>query len=419
MSTTLRLFERDPVPTGQWERLTEAGAFDGVPQYVLDVPESIPQLGYGSHQFFRYYGKFPSVVGREIIARHSKPTDSVLDVYAGSGTTLVEAQIAGRPSFGIDINPLAVLATLVKTRYYEEAALYSARAVLLRSVLKRSSAAVPSGASNTKLDKWFDTETQGELARLRACLLEMPLDPIREFFTLAFLGVVRRVSRAYDGEVRPHINPLKKPRSPIEAFARKTDEMIVDLRDLDERRPPGVSTAAVVGDNRADDAYEALVGAGDVGLVVAHPPYLNSFNYLQVFSLEFYWSEGFDEVWRGWTDSAIRKCEARAWPATDESVLTAYYSNLETTLRRCLAVMRPDGRIAIVIGDATIRGNLESVHVRVWEMLKQLGLSPVEIWYRTTHYGIGKYAYRHRADYHGDAEKRDAVIVFERRLRES
>src|SRR4051794_37553072 len=87
------------------DRLHDDGQFRGVPAFVLDVPETIPQLGYGSHQFFRYYGKFPSVVGREIVARHGSPGAPVLDCYAGCGTTLVEAQSAGRPSFGLDINP--------------------------------------------------------------------------------------------------------------------------------------------------------------------------------------------------------------------------------------------------------------------------------------------------------------------------
>ena len=35
---------------------------------------------------------------------------------------------------------------------------------------------------------------------------------------------------------------------------------------------------------------------------------------------------------------------------------------------------------------------------------------------RSTHYGIGKYAYADRADYHGSgAEKRDGVLLFKKR----
>src|SRR6266487_96846 len=109
-----RLFDV-PLDRGSKDRLTGAGEFRGVPAFVLDVSETIPQLGYGSHQFFRYYGKFPSVVGREIIAEFATDGQPVLDCYAGCGTTLVEAQSAGHVSFGVDLNPLAILACNVKT----------------------------------------------------------------------------------------------------------------------------------------------------------------------------------------------------------------------------------------------------------------------------------------------------------------
>jgi hypothetical protein len=148
-------------------------------------------------------------------------------------------------------------------------------------------------------------------------------------------------------------------------------------------------------------------------LIVAHPPYLNSFNYFQVYSLEFAWSEAFSEVWSEWDIKGLRSREHRAWPATDADVCAAYYRDLRRALEAASSVASSQAVLAVVIGDATIRGDLEPVHIRCWDMLTELGLEPLSIWYRTTHYGIGKYAYRHRADYHGDAEKRDAILFFE------
>ena len=113
------ILRQQPLWLEKQDRLQPAGTFDESPAYSLDISETIPQLGYGSHQFFRYYGKFPSILGREIISRHTSPGDRVLDFYSGSGTTQVEAQIAGLESFGVDINPLAVHASNVKTGYFD------------------------------------------------------------------------------------------------------------------------------------------------------------------------------------------------------------------------------------------------------------------------------------------------------------
>src|ERR1039458_9185234 len=45
----------------------------------------------------------------------SAPGDLVLDPFCGSGTVLVEAQLAGRRAYGADTNPLARLISRVKT----------------------------------------------------------------------------------------------------------------------------------------------------------------------------------------------------------------------------------------------------------------------------------------------------------------
>ncbi len=409
------LFETDDFLS--FVRLQQVGTYRDVPSFVLDVPETIPQLGYGSHQFFRYYGKFPSVVGAEIVRRHARDGQGVLDCYAGSGTTMVEAQSAGHASFGIDINPLAVLASNVKTSYPDVAGL---RAALSRVVARAREGGhlddrLPSSITAARIDKWFRPEVQIELVALREALQKEALGLERAFLLTAFLGVVRRVSNAYDGEVRPHINPDKKPRSPLVAFARKANEMIDAMREVNSLRPQGLPGTCILGDNRDLGAYETALDGAEVGLVVAHPPYLNSFNYLQVFSLELAWAQDFAELWGDFDRKSIRAAEHQAWPATNEKLKDAYYADFRSTMSESVRAATERARIVVVIGDATIRGELEPVHTLFWDALVEIGLRPVEVWFRTTHYGIGKYAYRHRADYHGEeAEKRDAVLIFEK-----
>ena len=93
-------------------------------QEFWDVNETISELSYLTHSYFRYYGKFPSKIGKLIIEDLevrkciNVKRDFILDNYAGSGTTLVEAKIRNFDSFGVDINPFAILACKVKTRNY-------------------------------------------------------------------------------------------------------------------------------------------------------------------------------------------------------------------------------------------------------------------------------------------------------------
>ena len=206
---------------------------------TLDVNETISELAYLTHDYFRYYGKFPSKVAKYIIDTVSADntispqTDYIFDNYNGSGTSLVEAKIAGYDSGGIDINPFGVLASNVKTRNLDEQQL-SARFNDLMEKLRASDVNcdqqylfsineinekddVGIQAINKQIyidfpdvDKWFDSDVIHDLSTIKYYLLQMPQDEYRAFFLLGFFYIIRCVSKAHDAEVRPHVNIKKK-----------------------------------------------------------------------------------------------------------------------------------------------------------------------------------------------------------------
>ncbi len=59
----------------------------------------------------KYWSKKPSDVIAAYIEKYSKPGDVVLDCFAGSGITLIEAVRLRRRAIGLDINPAAVFMT--------------------------------------------------------------------------------------------------------------------------------------------------------------------------------------------------------------------------------------------------------------------------------------------------------------------
>ena len=172
-----------------------------------DVSETISELSYLTHSYFRYYGKFPSKIGKLIIddlsndKRIDPKKDFVLDNYAGSGTTLVEAKLKDFDSFGIDINPFAVLACKVKTRNYDIRALerywqdllleiktynhelFNADELLIGlgeiddAVLQRIvSEAEKFKDQNKDALKWFNEECITQLAIIKTLLLNRKVD---------------------------------------------------------------------------------------------------------------------------------------------------------------------------------------------------------------------------------------------------
>src|SRR5713101_6875689 len=66
------------------------------------------------HRFHSYCARFPSEIVEAALKKYTKPGESVLDPFCGSGTTLVACLAHGRTAVGADIDILAGLLTEVK-----------------------------------------------------------------------------------------------------------------------------------------------------------------------------------------------------------------------------------------------------------------------------------------------------------------
>ena len=52
------------------------------------------------------YAMFPSIFADDVVAKYSRAGDTVLDPFAGRGTSLFSSIIAGRKALGMEVNPV-------------------------------------------------------------------------------------------------------------------------------------------------------------------------------------------------------------------------------------------------------------------------------------------------------------------------
>lgn len=276
--------------------LDEHGGF----QKKLNMCKQRPVSGI--HSWHRYYGKLIPAIPAAAIESYALPGLPVLDLFAGSGTTLVEAKLHGFASVGVDVCPIAGLIQKVKTTFIEPAVLKRAAALLREDADKiRPPAPENELPFCVHREHWFPTVVQNDLYWLRDDIErlfsrhpELPApaaDDTRDLLLLNLSSVIRLVSnadpqhifpgyskrlRALDASGRRHIDVR---RSYFRSLYKKIDS-IRDYKSPAQRCAPAV----VCGQSAA-----APLDLPQAGLIVVNPPYISSVRYIETMKLELYW----------------------------------------------------------------------------------------------------------------------------------
>jgi SAM-dependent methyltransferase len=213
--------------------------------------------------------------------RSARAGDWVLDPFCGRGTTNFAARLAGLPSVGIDVNPVAVAIAQAKLARADAGEVVARCDEVLRSPGPRH---VPQG------EFWalcFHPDTLRDVCRLREALLK-PRDDVDLILRAILLGVLhgplRKGPPAYVSNQMPRTFSTKP--GPAVRYWRKHGLMpaYVDVREVVRRRarhvlaavPPRVEGHVLLGDARSVDPAP---GGPRFNWVVTSPPYVGMRTY--------------------------------------------------------------------------------------------------------------------------------------------
>lgn len=403
----------------------------------LLIPEGVHTIPC-THGMHRFPGKFIPNLPRYLI-RSVLPNDPnrvVFDPFCGSGTTLVEAALEGRPALGIDIDPLAVLVAKAKTRLLVEPELEELESHWAEVDYGKGAPELVPDVPN--LMHWFNETAVRELSAIKRHCLDLPAGT-REFSLVVLSSIIRRVSKADDQTQKTYVSGTlpKSPPLPSALFPVFLSRAIDGMREYGTRLPVHPRVSVQVSDARCFESMR-------FDDVITSPPYIDSIDYVHNQMLEYYWllaelgledyaayvalrkrpmgftRNGLDEIDNlrdvlhrnriAQLESAVERIQAKS-PREAENMV-GFFSDFQKHVAAVSSLQAPGSFYVCVVGNSWIRGGEVPTVEIVSDIFERCGYRLED----RTAYEIRRHYMKFPRRENSGTIKRDHILVLRRML---
>ena len=260
-------------------------------------PAFMANRGTPVHSWVPWIAGFSRHFVRDALERYLPAPGVVLDPFAGVGTTLIEADLAGHAATGFEINPYAAFAARAKLGAHrlEPAQLKAAASDFIAFMEEggrsgRVPMASPPAAFRTRAPFYSPAVARKVLLALDFMAGQEP--PVAALFRLAFAATMVGYSNySYEPSLgrkasvgRPEVNDSDVAG----AIAGKLRQMADDAAWYRTTRTNPEREDGRVVEKSFFEGY-ATLEAGSVDLLVTSPPYLNNYHYNRNTRPHLYW----------------------------------------------------------------------------------------------------------------------------------
>lgn len=309
-----------------------------------------------THGFHSYPARLHPSIASLLIDRFADPSSRIVDPFCGSGTVLIEARRRGLPSWGVDLNPVALRVAEVKAEVRTPASL-ALFAGALEEVVERSKERVRDKAeSRAPLTKEqadrFEHHVLRELGGLWKEIGGVNDEADRRAMFVVLSAILVKVSKQRaDTDVRDRgAAPTAQGRRmgrfiPTEIFHKKGKELIERWESLAFAAKDGPAPRLSLDDARS----LPRILTKPATLIVTSPPYAGTYDYAEHHALRAPWLgvtlEGIQRGEIGARRSLVAAGAAARW---DEQVLEV--------LRALGGALDAKGLAVLIVGDGQLGG---------------------------------------------------------------
>lgn len=372
--------------------------FDNIPENREWAFESVRSTEQWTHGYHRYPAKFLPDVVRKIIEEYAKGSNLIADLFAGCGTTLVEAKIHGISSVGVDINPVAHLITKVKTTPLAPDDLQQAYTALVNLFDKYNESDYEDIKKHERIDYWFTPSQKAKIAFLYDTVFHLEVDDdTKDFFYVCISHILKNCSWWLQSGTKPQRDMEKEPEDPFNEFKRHCNKMIgwneKFYNELSKIGYLGIPCEIYLG-----DARHTSITSESIDAIITSPPYVTSYEYADIHQLTAYWMEYISDIHEfrkkfigssySGNDSLIVPNSKQAQKIVNDLSenskhiardVAQYFNDMQEVAKEMARVLAPNGHACIVIGNTKIKEvQIKSAEV-FYEFLRNAGLRKVTV----------------------------------------
>jgi hypothetical protein len=240
--------------------------------------------------YFVKEGFSPKLVQRAIATDGVRPGEVLLDPFSGSGTVPLTAALGGLVPQGIELNPFLRFLSATKLRQASPVKLRAASCQLLLAMETPLPSALEGYSTFTKGNRWKRWLFPRQVIRTfeaGRCELAATDTEVRPLLRLALLGAAMDCcNAARDGKCLRYTKKWRDDQSNArqfrDRFQIRTEAIAEDLASTPLEAAP---SSILQGDARTLVANQ---GNEKFRLCITSPPYLNSFDYSDVYRPELF-----------------------------------------------------------------------------------------------------------------------------------
>lgn len=372
--------------------------FDNIPENQEWAFESVRSTEQWTHGYHRYPAKFLPDVVRKIIEEYANGSKLIADLFAGCGTTLVEAKVHGISSVGVDINPVAQLITKVKTTPLAPDALQQAYTALVNIFDKYNESDYEDIKKHERIDYWFTPSQKAKIAFLYDKVFHLEVDDdTKDFFYVCISHILKNCSWWLQSGTKPQRDMEKEPEDPFNEFKRHCNKMIgwneKFYNELSKKGYLGIPCEIHLG-----DARHTSITSESIDAIITSPPYVTSYEYADIHQLTAYWMEYISDIHEfrkkfigssySGNDSLIVPNSKQAQKIVNDLSgnskhiardVAQYFNDMQEVAKEMARVLAPNGHACIVIGNTKIKEvQIKSAEV-FYGFLRNAGLRKVTV----------------------------------------